>query len=234
MSPSYITFKQIRLGGSHISFKSQTYREYKLFQSQDCYFRVGDLVLKYTYPFRTFSSFLISSLIKECLRSLETSTSRFKDIVTYLIPWTFSSTRVLVITSANEFALQSTCFIGGLREWCVWVDSPIILRISSMLTLPATTSGYISSPESVNAPRRGSIVIVFVSKSRLRCPRRVFGLSPVDYRSDLDSGALPLLRGAKARIDGLAPNILVRLSVASRSFLVHRRKVIRPSTFQAI
>jgi hypothetical protein len=52
-------------------------------------------------------------------------------------------------------------------------------------------------------------------------------------RSELDSGARPLLRGVKAHIDGLTPNILVMLSVASRSFLVHRRKVIRPSTFQA-
>jgi hypothetical protein len=44
-------------------------------------------------------------------------------------------------------------------------------------------------------------------------------------RSELDSGARPFLRGVKARIDGLTPNILMILSV-------HKRKVIRPSTFQ--
>ena len=41
------------------------------------------------------------------------------------------------------------------------------------------------------------------------------------------------LRGLKARVDGLTPKILVRFSVASRSFLVHKRKCNRPSTFQA-
>jgi hypothetical protein len=119
-----------------------------------------------------------------------------------------------------------------------------------MLTLPATASGYISAPESVNAPRRGSMEIPFDSKSRLRCLRTVFGLRPVDFkrspngtlgsstnvsiitRSVIESGVCRL-RGLKALIEGLTPKILRTLSVASRSFLVHRRKCIRPSTFQA-
>jgi hypothetical protein len=106
-------------------------------------------------------------------------------------------------------------------------------------------------PESVSAPRIGSIDIVLVSKSRLRCLRTVFGLSPVDFkrspngilgsstrasiinRSIMESGARLFLRDVKALIEGLTPKILLTLSVASRSFLVHRRKVIRPSTFQA-
>lgn len=199
---------------------------------------------------RTFSKFLISSLIKECLMSVETSTSRFKDIVTYLTPWTFSSVRVLVTTSANELALQSTCFIGGSRVWCVWADSPIIFCISSIQTFPATTRGYISSPESVRDPRTGSMEIVFISKSRLRCLRTVFGLSPVVFtsspngilgsstrasiieRSMVESGVRLFFCGVNACIEGLTPNILERLFMTSRSFLVHRRKVIRPSIFQ--
>jgi hypothetical protein len=135
--------------------------------------------------------------------------------------------------------------------WCVWADSPIIFRTSSMLTFPSTTSGYISSPESVSAPRRGSMEIVFVSKSRLRCLRAVFGLRPVDFKSSpngtlglstrasiidksvRESGARLFLRGLKARLEGLTPKILIRLAVALYSFLVHRRRWIRPSTFQA-
>src|SRR3712207_630238 len=51
-----------------------------------------------------------------------------------------------------------------------------------MLTPPATTSVYTSPGEFLNTPRRGSIKIVFVSKSRLRCLRTVFGLSPVVFK----------------------------------------------------
>ena len=52
--------------------------------------------------------FIISSLIRECLRCVETSTSRFRDISTNLTPSTFSSARVLVIIPAREFSMQRT------------------------------------------------------------------------------------------------------------------------------
>jgi antibiotic biosynthesis monooxygenase (ABM) superfamily enzyme len=44
------------------------------------------------------------------------------------------------------------------------VASPIILQISFILTFPVTTSGYISSPESVSVPRESAkeIVISFL------------------------------------------------------------------------
>lgn len=49
----------------------------------------------------------------------------------------------------------------------------------------------------------------------------------------MESSVRVFLRGVKACIEGVTPNILARLSVASSPFLVHRRKVIRLSTFQA-
>src|SRR5437763_15449055 len=82
------------------------------------------------------------------------------------------------------------------------------------------------------------------------CLRTVFGLSQVDFiispndslgsltrvsiiqKSMIETGGR-LLRGVKARPNGLTPVILARLSIASCSFLVHSLKVIPPSSFQA-
>ena len=103
-------------------------------------------------------------MIRECLRCVETSTSRFRDISTDLTPSTFSNARVLIIISAREFSLQRTYFIPG--SWILRnrAASSIILRISLMLTFLVTTSGYISSPESASVPRESAkeIVISFL------------------------------------------------------------------------
>jgi hypothetical protein len=125
---------------------------------------------------------------------------------------------------------------------------------SSYLVHADLTSNYhwtYQRAESVNAPRIGSTHIVLVSKSRLWCLRTLFEMRPIDFKSSpngivgssnrasiinrslMESGASLFFRGAKALIEDLAPKILLILSVASRSFLVHNRIWIRPSIFQA-